>query len=54
MGAIKKGHMTGDKVDMKKVAGTYVAASVAGRVATGGGLYRDKDGNVNLPGIPFI
>ena len=28
--------------------------SMAGRVVTGGGIYRDKNGNVNLPGVPFI
>ena len=39
---------------MKAIAGTYVGASVAGRVLTGGGIYRDSTGNPNIPVIPFI
>lgn len=58
MGSIKAGHMKQingqDVLDMKKVAGTAVTVGVAGRVATGGGLYRDRYGNVNVPGLPFI
>lgn len=46
------------KAEMKysagKIAGTFAGVSMAGRVVTGGGLYRDKNGNVNLPGVPFI
>lgn len=46
------------KAEMKynagKIAGSVMGVSMAGRVVTGGGLYRDKNGNVNLPGIPFI
>lgn len=38
----------------ERVAGAMFGAGVAGRIATGGGLYRDKNGNMNLPGIPFI
>lgn len=38
----------------KAVAGTAMAVGIAGRVATGGGLYRDQYGNFNVPGIPFI
>ena len=41
-------------LDAKKIAGTYMGLSVAGRVVTGGGLYRDRNGNFNLPGVPFI
>lgn len=60
--AIKKGHMTQktingvtqDSLSMKKVAGTAATIGVAGRVASGGGLYKDRYGNTNLPGIPFI
>lgn len=56
MGSIKAGHMNaaGTGLDMKKVAGTAATVGVAGRVATGGGLYRDRYGNVNVPGLPFI
>lgn len=52
--SIKAGHMTNGNLDMKKVAGTAATIGVAGRVATGGGLYRDRYGNVNVPGLPFI
>ena len=52
--SIKAGHMTNGNLDMKKVAGTAATIGVAGRIATGGGLYRDRYGNVNVPGVPFI
>jgi hypothetical protein len=26
----------------------------AARVISGGGIYRDKDGNANLIGLPFV
>lgn len=61
LGAIQKGHKKVDKAgnltekyDMGKIAGTTFSVGVAGRIATGGGLYKDKYGNTNLPGIPFI
>ena len=54
MNSIKAGHMTNGNLDMKKVAGTAATVGVAGRVVTGGGLYRDRYGNVNIPGLPFI
>lgn len=56
IGAIKDGHKTADKTgyDMGKIAGTAFSVGVAGRIASGGGLYRDKYGNTNLPGVPFI
>lgn len=37
-----------------RVAGAVMTAGVAGRVASGGGLYRDRYGRVNVPGVPFI
>lgn len=52
--SLKAGHKNGEQYNTKKLLGTYATASVAGRIATGGGLYRDKDGNVNLPVVPFI
>lgn len=53
--AISNAHKKADgKLDMGKVAGTYMAASAAGRIATGGGLTKDKNGNTNVIGIPFI
>lgn len=42
------------ELSTKKIAGTAIGVSMAGRVITGGGLYKDKHGNTNLPGIPFI
>ena len=42
------------QVNLGRVAGAAFGASVAGRVATGGGLYRDRYGRVNVPGVPFI
>ena len=37
-----------------RVAGAVMTAGVAGRIASGGGLYRDRYGRVNVPGVPFI
>lgn len=37
-----------------KIAGSFIGASAAARVATGGGLTRDRNGNSNVIGIPFI
>ena len=37
-----------------RVAGTYAAAAVGSRVISGGGLYKDRYGNSNIPGVPFI
>ena len=41
-------------MNVGRVAGAVVTAGVAGRVATGGGLYRDREGSFNIPGIPLI
>lgn len=37
-----------------RIAGTYAAVALGSRVLSGGGLTKDKYGNTNLPGIPFI
>lgn len=42
------------KLSKTKMAGTFVGVSAAGRIATGGGVMKDKNGNTNLIGIPFI
>ena len=42
------------KLRMGRVAGTFVGASAAARVATGGGLYKDRYGSGNIIGVPFI
>jgi hypothetical protein len=53
--AISKGHQNSKgTLSAAKVAGSVATLGVAGRVATGGGLYRDRYGNVNVPGVPFI
>ena len=41
-------------LDMRRAAGTYMTASLGARVLSGGGLYKDRNGNTNLPGIPFL
>lgn len=38
----------------RKIAGSYMGVSAAGRIATGGGVYKDKDGNTDLIGVPLI
>lgn len=59
-GAQKAGYITKNKagelagVDYGKIAKGYVAASAGARIATGGGLYKDSQGNTNVIGIPFI
>lgn len=37
-----------------KIAGGYMGASAGARVVTGGGLYKDRAGNTNIIGLPFI
>lgn len=37
-----------------RVAGAAFGAGIVGRVVSGGGIYRDRYGRVNAPGIPFI
>ena len=37
-----------------KIAGSYIGAAAAGRVISGGGVYKDGRGNTNLVGIPFV
>ncbi len=52
--ALATGFMDGDKLRMDRVAGGFVAASAAARLATGGGLYKDRNGGTNIIGVPFI
>ena len=37
-----------------KIAGSYLTAAAGYRVATGGGVYKDGNGNTNLIGVPFV
>ena len=53
-GFTKKAADGTSKVRMDRVAGAAVSDSAVGRVATGGGLYRDRYGRTNIPGLPFI
>ena len=52
--ALTTGYMNGDKLNMGRAAGTFVAASTGARIATGGGLYKDRNGSTNIIGLPFI
>lgn len=52
--ALKAGFTQNGKVRMDRVAGAAFGVGVAGRVATGGGLYKDRYGRVNVPGVPFL
>ena len=53
--AFKKAHLNADNTLNKgRVAGTFATTSLAARVATGGGLYKDRNGNNNIAGLPFI
>lgn len=52
--SIKKAHSTNGKIDATKIAGTYVSTSSIARVASGGGITKDRNGNSNIIGIPFI
>ena len=51
---LKEGSKTTAKWDVGKIAGSYIGVSAAARVASGGGLYKDKNGNTNIAGVPFI
>ena len=53
-GFTKAGENGVRQLRMDRVAGAAFGVGVASRVVTGGGLYRDRYGRVNAPGIPFI
>jgi hypothetical protein len=57
--AIRQGFNAGFRntdgtLNTARVAGGVATAGVVARVATGGGLYRDRNGSFNVPGIPLI
>lgn len=56
--AITRAHSKGNAKDAgisaARVAGSFVGASTAYRVVSGGGLYKDRNGNTNIAGIPFV
>lgn len=53
-GFTKAGENGVRQIRYDRVAGAAFGASVVGRVVTGGGLYRDRYGRVNAPGVPFV
>ena len=53
-GFTKAGENGVRQIRYDRVAGAAFGASVVGRVATGGGLYRDRYGRVNASGVPFV
>ena len=40
--------------DARKVFGGFIGASAGARLLSGGGVYKDRDGNTDLIGIPFV
>lgn len=55
VGGIKKAHLNDEgKYSLSRIAGSAIGVSAAARIVSGGGIYRDKDGNANLIGIPFV
>ena len=52
--ALSDAYMDGDKLRTGRAVGTFVGASAAARIATGGGLYKDRNGSTNIIGLPFI
>ena len=53
--SINAAHRNDDgSLNIRRAAGSFIAASAAARVASGGGAYKDRYGNPNLIGVPFI
>ena len=52
--ALKEVYKPNGQYDMKKIAGSYMVGAGAARVATGGGLYKDRNGNSDIVGVPLI
>lgn len=53
--ALKNAYTKADgNIDLGAIAGSYLGVSAGYRVLSGGGAYRDKNGNANLIGIPFV
>jgi hypothetical protein len=50
---VKEGETEG-AMKWGKVAGAYIGASAGVRVLSGGGITRDRNGNPNLIGVPFV
>lgn len=41
-------------LDVATIAGSYLGVSTGARIISGGGLTRDREGNPNIIGIPFV
>lgn len=52
--SLSDAYMDGDKLRGGRVVGSFMAASAGARIATGGGLYKDRNGSTNIIGVPFI
>ena len=52
--ALKGAYYAGDKFQWGRAAGTASMLGVGWRFASGGGLYKDKNGNFDVAGVPFI
>ena len=42
------------QVGVTGALGAYAGVAIPGRIITGGGLYRDSDGNFDIMGIPIV
>ena len=53
--AVKSAYQNEDgSLRMGRIAGSYMAAAAGARVLSGGGITKDRNGNNNLIGVPFI
>jgi hypothetical protein len=53
--AVKSAYQNEDgSLRMGRIAGSYMAAAAGVRVLSGGGVTKDRNGNNNLIGVPFI
>lgn len=53
--AIGNAHKNDDgSFNARRIGGTFMTVSAAARIASGGGVYKDRYGNPNLIGVPFI
>lgn len=54
MDALKNIYQEEGKWQMGRIAASGLVVGGATRIATGGGLYRDRNGSQDIIGIPFI
>lgn len=50
----REGGEEAGKVDYAKIAMSYAGVAGTGRVLSGGGVYKDSNGNTNLAVVPFV